>query len=290
MVFQNYALYPHMTVAQNIGFGLKLRKASKKEQQDAVNRAAEMLQLTELLDRRPRQLSGGQRQRVAMGRAIVRNPAVFLMDEPLSNLDAKLRTQMRVEIRQLQRHLTTTTIFVTHDQVEAMTLADQIAVINEGRLQQYGTPDDLYTKPVNRFVAGFIGSPPMNFLKAQKVADREVELLNGIRLKLPAQRAATLAGTLELEIGIRPEHIEVVVDSDKNVGDRMVWSGSVNFSEILGGETIIHTAIGDQKIKVKLPEHKGPVEGSTVQFAFKPSHVHIIRSDTNANVSPATET
>lgn len=130
----------------------------------------------------------------------------------------------------------------------------------------------------------------MNFLKAQKVADREVELLNGMRLKLPAQRAATLARTLELEIGIRPEHIEVVVDSDKNVGDRTVWSGSVNFSEILGGETIIHTAIGDQKIKVKLPEHKGPAEGSTVQFAFKLSHVHIIRSDTNANVSPATET
>ncbi|MGE3651498.1 MAG: sn-glycerol-3-phosphate ABC transporter ATP-binding protein UgpC, partial [Reyranellaceae bacterium] len=191
MVFQNYALYPHMSVYDNMAYGLRIAGKSKAEIEQRVQKAAKILELGQLLQRRPRQLSGGQRQRVAMGRAIVREPAVFLFDEPLSNLDAKLRVQMRLEIKHLQRDLGTTSVYVTHDQVEAMTLADRLIVMNAGRAEQIGTPMDVYEKPATAYVAGFIGSPAMNFLKGRVGADRRsIEVADGLTLKLPGEAAA----------------------------------------------------------------------------------------------------
>src|SRR5215210_9587604 len=204
MVFQNYALYPHMTVAENMGFSLKLKKAPREEREARVRRAAEILSLTKLLDRYPRQLSGGQRQRVAMGRAIVRNPQVFLFDEPLSNLDAKLRVQMRAEIKELHQRLRTTTVYVTHDQVEAMTMADKIVVMHDGVVEQVGAPLELYDSPANMFVAGFIGSPAMNFLKGRCERGRFV-LEDGSALPLPAGLGHVPSG--DVVYGVRPEHL-----------------------------------------------------------------------------------
>lgn len=206
MVFQSYALYPHMTVAENMAFSLMLKKTEKREIAEKVDRAAEILSLKPLLERFPRQLSGGQRQRVAMGRAIVRDPQVFLFDEPLSNLDAKLRVTMRAEIRALQQRLQTTTVYVTHDQVEAMTMADKIVVMRDGRVEQIGAPLDLYDDPDNVFVAGFIGSPSMNFLKATVGADGAL-LVGNIPLEKPVSMPAL--GSSNVQYGIRPEHIEI---------------------------------------------------------------------------------
>src|SRR5499427_1307525 len=211
MVFQNYALYPHMTVAANMGFSLMLRGARKAEIEQRVSGAADILGLGPLLGRYPRQLSGGQRQRVAMGRAIVRDPQVFLFDEPLSNLDAKLRVAMRTEIKELHQRLTTTAVYVTHDQIEAMTMADKIVVMNAGNVEQIGAPLELYDRPANLFVAGFIGSPAMNFLKgrlARNGAGLEVVLGEGLRLPAPAGVAAQLEGK-EVTLGVRPEHLAV---------------------------------------------------------------------------------
>jgi multiple sugar transport system ATP-binding protein len=210
MVFQNYALYPFLTVAENIGFPLKMAKMPKDERRAKVRAAAELLELGELLERKPAQLSGGQRQRVAMGRAIVREPSAFLMDEPLSNLDALLRVQMRAEIATLQRRLGVTTVYVTHDQVEAMTMGSRVAVLRDGRLQQCAPPSELYARPANVFVAGFIGSPPMNLLTVPLNGTGEVEL-GGVRVKAPdpARAAAADAGLSELIVGVRPEHIEL---------------------------------------------------------------------------------
>ncbi|MBP0649514.1 sn-glycerol-3-phosphate ABC transporter ATP-binding protein UgpC, partial [Mycobacterium tuberculosis] len=208
MVFQNYALYPHMSVADNMGFALKLKRVPEAETKQRVGRAAEILGLQQLLDRYPRQLSGGQRQRVAMGRAIVRNPKVFLFDEPLSNLDAKLRVQMRSEIKDLHRRLGTTIVYVTHDQIEAMTMADRIVVLRDGKIEQIGRPLDLYDRPDNLFVAGFIGSPAMNFLNGRVVVDGAEAVFRaaeGIDLPLPA-RARPAPGT-EVVYGVRPEHL-----------------------------------------------------------------------------------
>ncbi|MCX7893929.1 MAG: sn-glycerol-3-phosphate ABC transporter ATP-binding protein UgpC [Burkholderiales bacterium] len=211
MVFQNYALYPHMTVADNMGFSLKLAKRPRQEIEDRVREAAKILGLTEYLERYPRQLSGGQRQRVAMGRAIVRNPQVFLFDEPLSNLDAKLRVQMRTEIKELHQRLKTTSIYVTHDQIEAMTMADKIVVMNAGRVEQIGAPLELYDDPANLFVAGFIGSPAMNFLPGRVVANGAglaVELGGGVRVAAPRVQAPLAPGR-EVTVGVRPEHFAV---------------------------------------------------------------------------------
>src|SRR5436305_8305134 len=213
MVFQNYALYPHMTVYQNMSFGLRLKKFPKAEIDKRVQEAARILDIKELLERKPRQLSGGQRQRVAMGRAIVRNPKVFLFDEPLSNLDAKLRVQMRTEIKRVHQKVRTTTVYVTHDQVEAMTLADRVVVMNRGRIEQIGTPNDLYHSPATRFVAGFIGSPAMNFLpcRLEDVGGKlNIRLTDRIAFPLPGARAARYQGISradKLLLGIRPEHI-----------------------------------------------------------------------------------
>src|SRR5438045_2566832 len=213
MVFQNYALYPHMTVAENMSFGLRLKHYPKAEIKSRVTEAARMLDITDLVDRKPRQLSGGQRQRVAMGRAIVRNPKVFLFDEPLSNLDAQLRVQMRIEIKKVHQKVRTTTVYVTHDQVEAMTLADRVVVMNRGRIEQVGTPNDLYHSPQTRFVAGFIGSPAMNFVACgleESAGGLRLRLGDKLSLAVPADRAARyrgFAGKAGLVCGLRPEHV-----------------------------------------------------------------------------------
>src|SRR6476661_3457232 len=222
MVFQNYALYPHMTVYQNMSFGLRLKHFPKDEIERRVQEAARILDIKELLDRKPRQLSGGQRQRVAMGRAIVRNPKVFLFDEPLSNLDAKLRVQMRTEIKRVHQMVKTTTVYVTHDQVEAMTLADRVVVMNGGLIEQIATPQELYHHPKTRFVAGFIGSPAMNFMRCRVEGNGSavrVRLSDTIDLPVPAAHAArfrSLAGQ-ELVLGLRPEHIREPRGGDRDV-------------------------------------------------------------------------
>ncbi len=235
MVFQNYALYPHMTVFDNMAYGLKIRGIPKAEIRARVDKAAEILELGRFLDRRPSQLSGGQRQRVAMGRAIVREPAAFLFDEPLSNLDAKLRTQMRVEIKRLQDRLRITSLYVTHDQVEAMTLADRILVMNHGVAEQIGTPLEVYQRPASLFVAGFIGSPPMNILDG-RIDDRgeAVLLPGGQRLSLPQPRP-TDAGR-PIKLGIRPEHMAVAADG---------FSIEVELVEALGADTVVYGRLPD---------------------------------------------
>ena len=240
MVFQNYALYPHMTVAENMAFSLRLRGTSKAEIGQRVARAAEILGLTTLLDRRPRQLSGGQRQRVAMGRAIVRDPKVFLFDEPLSNLDAKLRVAMRSEIKDLHQRLKTTMIYVTHDQIEAMTMADRIVVMREGRVEQTGGPLELYDQPANLFVAGFIGSPAMNMLKGSVEIGRRTGFSadNGTFVPLPPSPALEGLAGRALVIGIRPEHLHIAGD------DRDGFEVAVRIVEPTGSETQV-TAIAD---------------------------------------------
>jgi multiple sugar transport system ATP-binding protein len=248
MVFQNYALYPHMTVAENMGFGLKLRRTSKREIRERVTRTAGVLGLTELLKRRPAQLSGGQRQRVAMGRAIVREPAAFLMDEPLSNLDAKLRVQMRAAIQKLQHRLGTTTLYVTHDQVEAMTMGDRVAVMRDGRAVQVDTPQALYERPADLFVAGFIGSPAMNLLRARVRGSNgklAVELgsatLELPRSELPPAVAGRDSG--EVIIGLRPEHLrDAALEGSAN--GHPVLCAPVTLAEPVGSEVIAHLELG----------------------------------------------
>ena len=257
MVFQNYALYPHMTVYANMAYGLKIAGKSKAEIDQRVNEAAGILELQDLLERKPRQLSGGQRQRVAMGRAIVRQPAVFLFDEPLSNLDAKLRTQVRWEIGKLHNRLGTTVLYVTHDQVEAMTMADRIVVLNGGVIQQIGTPDELYSRPANRFVAGFIGAPVMNFLPAERFD-------GAIRAD-----GAT-------EIGIRPDDLKLC----RKEGPLPVhWRARVELVEPLGGEALVHVAFDGQRACLK---HRGgarPAPGDEVEIGFDMGDAHLFAAD-----------
>ena len=249
MVFQNYALYPHMTVAQNIGFALKLRKLPKAELDAKVKEAADILGLTDWLDRKPGQLSGGQRQRVAMGRAIVRQPSVFLMDEPLSNLDAKLRVQMRAEVARIQRHLGVSTIYVTHDQVEAMTMGDRVTVMRDGRLQQVDTPQNLYDNPDNIFVAAFIGSPAQNLYDAIvgegarsiKLGSQEVDLPESVLVKRPGLRA--YAGK-DVVVGMRPEHLR----AEGAASDGPKITGDVDLVEALGSELVVHFTIDAHRV------------------------------------------
>ncbi len=287
MVFQNYALYPHMTVAGNIDFGLKLRGMKKADRAAAVERVAALLGLEGLLDRKPRELSGGQRQRVAMGRCIVRDPAVFLMDEPLSNLDAKLRNHMRVEIKQLQRDLGKTMIYVTHDQVEAMTLADRIAVLEAGRISQIGTPDALYARPANTFVAGFIGTPAMNFIPARRTVGGRLALPGGIELALPPDRADALPPDLDLfDVGIRPEHLRAGPASEQGAG-MVRWESSVALCEPLGGETLLHVRLGDLRLRAKVTRAETLREGSPIQVAFDAADAHVFDSGTGGCLSHA---
>ena len=282
MVFQNYALYPHMTVFENMAFALKLRKVPKDEIQRRVRDAAELLSITEFLERKPRQLSGGQRQRVAMGRAIVREPAAFLMDEPLSNLDAKLRVQMRSEIGRLHQRLGTSTVYVTHDQVEAVTMADRVAVLRDGMLQQFGTPDELYEKPVNVFVAGFIGSPAMN-LVATRVVSGEGDLavaFGSHRLELSPAVARSLADRHDQDVllGIRPEDIEdpEFAAFDGNTARLEV---TVDLVENLGAERIAHFEIDAPPVRTKdtvalaADLERGAADQADARLVARPDHV-----------------
>ena len=254
MVFQNYALYPHMTVYENMSYGLRIRRLPPGEINERVERAAKILELGPFLQRKPRELSGGQRQRVAMGRAIVREPAAFLFDEPLSNLDAKLRVQMRLEIQKLHRSLRTTSIFVTHDQVEAMTLADRMIVMNAGRVEQIGRPIEVYANPASLFVAGFIGSPAMNFLPGRRSGD-DVELAGGMRVPIPAELRAK-AGA-ELTVGIRPEHLAAG-------GTGPEFGITVDTIEALGADSLVHGVFGGAPLVVRMDGSSVPALGSAL--------------------------
>ncbi|HID93967.1 MAG TPA: sn-glycerol-3-phosphate ABC transporter ATP-binding protein UgpC [bacterium (Candidatus Stahlbacteria)] len=262
MVFQDYALYPHMTAYENLAFSLKLRRYSRDEIKNRVYRAAEILGIKNLLSRRPKALSGGERQRVALGRAIVRDPKVFLFDEPLSNLDAKLRVQMRAELKKLHNRLNATTIYVTHDQVEAMTLGDKICVLNEGKIQQIGDPLTLYNRPANRFVAGFIGAPPMNFFDGML---RE----NGIfETKEFSIRVTDKCEESEATLGVRPEDIEIAAN-DSEV------KGIVSVVEPIGSEFFIHVEIGQTAITVRTKLDRELRIGDKINLSFDPQKLHL---------------
>ena len=294
MVFQNYALYPHMTVAENMAFALKLRKVPKEEIDKKVREAAEILDITQYLDRKPKALSGGQRQRVAIGRAIVRSPRVFLMDEPLSNLDAKLRNQMRAEIIKLRQRIDTTFIYVTHDQTEAMTLGDRIVIMKDGFIQQIGTPQEVFDHPANVFVAGFIGMPQMNFFEGQlvaedgkysvKVMDAVMELSPEIQAQLKAKNVPSKAVTL----GIRPEHVSFVPEAGAHC-----LTGTVDVSEMMGSEIHLHVNAGGRDVVLRVPttelanEHKsGFAYGSQVHFTFRSDLIHLFDPEAEENLLP----
>lgn len=278
MVFQNYALYPHMTVGENLEFSLKMRKVEKEERSRRVSEAARMLELDELLERKPKQLSGGQRQRVALGRAIVRDPAVFLFDEPLSNLDAKLRTQTRAELGRLHHELKATSIYVTHDQVEAMTMADKIVVMERGEVQQIAPPMELYNHPVNRFVAGFIGAVGMNFFEGRIVDDagsiRFVESGKSGGLSIPLRRDIPAAQREATTIGIRPEHLEVTTPDDPE-GVQV----TAKVIETLGSQTLVHfPQAGGMAIASIHPNHE-PRYGDRVPLRAIPEKIHFFDRD-----------
>ena len=273
MVFQNYALYPHMNVEENMAWGLKIRGMGKSHIAERVKEAARILELDGLLKRRPRELSGGQRQRVAMGRAIVRDPAVFLFDEPLSNLDAKLRVQMRLELQQLHRRLKTTSLYVTHDQVEAMTLAQRVMVMNKGVAEQIGTPVEVYEKPASRFVASFIGSPAMNLLEG-RVNDggTHFDLNDGMSLPL-GHLHKTLAGR-KVTLGIRPEHIAL---SSQTAGGVPL---PLDTLEMLGADNLAHGHWGAQTVVVRLAHQERPQPGSTLWLSLPENHLHFFDGET----------
>ncbi|GLQ55604.1 ABC transporter ATP-binding protein [Devosia nitrariae] len=276
MVFQSYALYPHMTVAENMSFSLRLKRLPKAEIDGRLRRAAEILGLTELLQRLPKQLSGGQRQRVAMGRAIVRDPVVFLFDEPLSNLDAKLRVQMRAEIKELHQRLRTTTVYVTHDQVEAMTLADRIVVMHSGHIEQLGTPLELYDRPQTIFVAGFIGSPSMNLMDGtlrRAGGGSELMLPSGPVIGLP--HLSVDADGVEVTFGIRPEHLSV---------SREGVPATVNIVEPTGAETLVNCRIGEQSVSVVVRDRQPINSGDTINLKFEGATVHLFDRTTGQRI------
>ncbi|MCM2403401.1 sn-glycerol-3-phosphate ABC transporter ATP-binding protein UgpC [Rhizobium sp. S153] len=286
MVFQNYALYPHMTVRENIAFCLEQQSLPKAEIDKRISTAAETLHITELLDRRPGQLSGGQRQRVAMGRAIVRNPKVFLFDEPLSNLDAKLRVKMRTEIKRLHQLLPTTTVYVTHDQVEAMTMADRVVVMNQGIVEQMGEPQELYLNPASKFVAGFIGSPSMNFLPARLEAEGDglaVVLEDGVRLAVPPEKANVFrshAGKA-VTFGIRPESISARQE-------RQGWvpfDAPVDLVEQLGATTMIYFNIAGTGICASIEPDAGPKAGTKVPLSINLNQMHLFDVETERSLA-----
>jgi sn-glycerol 3-phosphate transport system ATP-binding protein len=300
MVFQNYALYPHMSVFNNMAYGLKLRKLSKRQIRDRVDHAARLLQLEDLLDRKPRELSGGQRQRVAMGRAIVRKPSVFLFDEPLSNLDAKLRASMRVELKKLHASLKTTMIYVTHDQVEAMTLADRILVMNHGRIEQLGTPEQVFFHPESLFTARFIGSPEINLLAGDltdtclllndlpsphpgRQPDLEGSPLEKGTMALPLSTAPPATGPCVF--GIRPEHLFVV---DGSVTPDIRFSGQIDLKESLGSDTLYHIQYspGKQPLIIRSNDHNRLSPGDRVDLGFLWKHCHFFDPDTGNRILP----
>jgi multiple sugar transport system ATP-binding protein len=272
MVFQEYALYPHMSVRKNMGFGLKMRGYPEQEVQRRIDEAAAVLQIQPLLERKPRELSGGQRQRVAMGRAIVRNPQVFLFDEPLSNLDAKLRVDMRSEIKALHQRLKTTSVYVTHDQVEAMTMADRIVVLNKGEIEQLGTPLELYNAPVSRFVASFLGSPPMNFLPVTVV---------GGQIALPGGSSMAHAGggAGACELGIRPENLSIVA------ADGAPVRGEVTLIEPLGADTLITVKSGEQRLIVRVIGASPLQLGASVGLSWNPRDHHLFEGESGLRMT-----
>ena len=294
MVFQNYALYPHMTVRENIAFPLKLRKVAKDEIDRRVDQAAEILGITEYLDRKPKALSGGQRQRVAIGRAIVREPKVLLMDEPLSNLDAKLRNQMRAEIIKLRHRINTTFVYVTHDQTEAMTLGDRIVIMKDGVIQQIGTPQEVFDHPANLFVAGFIGMPQMNFYNAELVKENgryAVELENA-RVELSDEKQANLeknqVAPQAITLGVRPEHISLAADASQAV------HGTVDVAEMMGSAVHLHvnacgsdTIVILQTLDLQGAGHAIPSIGDTLDFTFQGNVVHLFDRNTGRNLEQA---
>ncbi len=289
MVFQNYALYPHMTVYDNMAFGLKLRKTPKEEIEKRVKEAAEVLGIEHLLDRKPKALSGGQRQRVAMGRAIVREPKVFLMDEPLSNLDAKLRVQMRTEISKLHNRLQTTFIYVTHDQTEAMTLGTRIVVLKDGYIQQVDSPQNLYNKPNNLFVAGFIGSPQMNFLEATAIEENDEVFLKfaNYKIKLSAGKARAVkdGGYIDKEVilGIRPEDLHDEQAFIQNSPDTILEC-TVDVTEMLGAETYLYMNIDGQPITGRVDPRSNAKAGDKIQVALDPNRIHVFDKETELTI------
>jgi len=284
MVFQNYALYPHMNVFDNMAYGLKIRKLPKPEIEARVKKASAILELTdEQLTRKPRQLSGGQRQRVAMGRAIVREPSVFLFDEPLSNLDAKLRVQMRLEIKKLQERLGITSIYVTHDQVEAMTLGHRLMVLNEGNVEQLGTPIELYEKPASVFVAGFIGSPAMNFISVTFSDDgKQINIPGGENYYLKNSRYSHAAGKTVM-LGIRPEHIHI------NAGEANLHM-KISLIEHLGADTLLHGHFGDDEsdLTIRVDGTQMLQTGEKIPVSVAEDHLHFFDTDTDKRIYPET--
>jgi multiple sugar transport system ATP-binding protein len=285
MVFQNYALYPHMTVFENMSFGLRLKRFAKDEIKVRVENAARILDITDLLARKPRQLSGGQRQRVAMGRAIVRNPKVFLFDEPLSNLDAKLRVQMRTEIKRVHQKVMTTTVYVTHDQVEAMTLADRVVVMNNGRIEQIGSPNELYHTPRTKFVAGFIGSPAMNFIPCRLVENGgvpAVRLDDAVSFPVPADRAQRYRQHLgkELLFGLRPEHI--TEPRGYTNGRGRDFAVSVDVVEPMGMETMVFFQINRTEVCARVDPSCEARPGEQLRLSADLGKMHLIDPQSEA--------
>ncbi|BAY92910.1 MULTISPECIES: ABC transporter ATP-binding protein [unclassified Tolypothrix] len=288
MVFQNYALYPHMTVAENIAFGMQMRKVDRKVIQDRVLNVARSLSLEHLLDRKPKQLSGGQQQRVALGRAIARQPQVFLLDEPLSNLDAQLRDDTRAELKQLHQNVGITTVYVTHDQVEAMTLADQIVVLNRGRIQQIGDPQSIYANPANQMVAAFLGNPPMNILPA--VAQYEGFNVSGQLLAIPTNLQAKLQirQGQSVDLGIRPEHITINTDSAVTSENSALLSVEVKVVEPLGRETLIRASVPDSSVLLNV-QVGGAVRlhpGDRLSLQLDLNHLFVFDSTTGDRIFP----
>ncbi len=285
MVFQNYALYPHMTVAENLGFSLKIANRSEAEIRKAVAEAAEVLSLGELLERRPAELSGGQKQRVAMGRAIVRHPDVFLFDEPLSNLDAKLRAQMRVEIKKLHQRIKTTIVYVTHDQVEAMTLADRIVIMRDGHIEQQGTPLEVFETPLNTFVATFIGSPPMNLLEATVSGDaRNVVLSDGTVLPVPHRLAEKVSANQVVVFGFRADNLMPEGHGLTLSGETASFDLLINLSEPLGTETVLFGEIAGQEIQAKMLNPRPVRMGETLRCQLDMNRAHLFDAVTQKSL------
>jgi multiple sugar transport system ATP-binding protein len=282
MVFQSYALYPHMTVRENLDFGLRIRRTPKAELEARVGEAAEILGIAELLERRPKELSGGQRQRVAVGRAIVRHPSLFLFDEPLSNLDAKLRVQMRAELSKLHKRLGTTVVYVTHDQVEAMTMGDRIAILEAGRLQQVGAPLEVYERPANAFVAGFIGTPPMNLLDARVSEDGARLRGDGFDLPVPAAHRGVAAGAAVV-LGIRPEDLYLTPGQAR--GESAPLTLTVEIVETLGHDAIAHGRVSRELVAASLDPHFTAEPGETVELAVDLDAVHLFDAETRMRLN-----
>lgn len=282
MVFQNYALYPHMNVYDNMGFGLKLSKMPKDEIDKRVRNAAEILGLTALLDRKPAAMSGGQRQRVAMGRAIVRNPQVFLFDEPLSNLDAQLRTQMRMEIKKLHMRVKTTTIYVTHDQIEAMTLADRIVILRDGYIEQVGSPLEVFEHPANIFVARFIGNPPMNILDG--TIRKDMIEIGKVKFPIPEKAAPSVSEGMAVKIGLRPDDISIA-HADDGFPENWKYDGVVEVAEPLGGKALFDLKLGGNEMVAEVETRTLPAYGSTMKFSINFKHLHVFDPKNEKTIS-----